>query len=229
MMLKIKRIGKISLPFLAVFFIMLQVSAQEISSELKDFREVKTFSGVEVIVIPSKENKIEITGHSKEKVKFKVIEDRLEIRLTIDNIWSDDNTLITIYGNSIETIDANEGSSVKVKGILKPQLAIFRAQEGAFIFAEVKSKNVRSKVISGGHIRVKGKAVNQEVEANTGGQFYGKNLKTNETTITVSTAARGEVYATDYCKATAKLGGIVEISGNPDKVDHKTSLGGKIL
>lgn len=229
MMLRIKRMRMKLLPSLALFFLMLQVSAQEITSELNDFREVKTFNGVEVIVIPSNENKIEITGHSKEKVKFQVVEDRLEIRLTLDNIWSDDNTLITVHGNSIETIDANEGSIVKVKGVLKPELAVLRAQEGASIFAEVNSRNVRSKVISGGNITVKGKAVDQEVEANTGGQFYGRNLKTKETTITVSTAGRGEVYATDYCKATAKLGGIVEISGNPDKVDHKTSLGGKIL
>lgn len=228
-MLRTNRISKKLFPFFAVFFLMFQVSAQEITSELKDFREVKTFNGVEVIVIPSKENRIEITGHSKEKVKFEVIEDRLEIRLTLDNIWSDNNTLITVYGNSVETIDSNEGSSVKIKGVLKTELAILRAQEGAYIFAEVNSKNVRSKVISGGSITVKGKAINQEVEVNTGGQFYGKKLRTKETTITVSTAGKAEIYVTDYCKATAKLGGIIEISGNPDKVDHKTSLGGKIL
>src|SRR6056297_490890 len=147
MMLRIKSRKKPLLPFLAVFFIMFQVSAQEITKELKDFREVKTFNAVEVIVIPSTENKIEITGHSKEKVKFEIAEDRLEIRLTLDNIWSDDNTLITVYGTSIETIDANEGSFVKVRGILDSELAVLRAQEGASVLAEVKSKNVRSKVI----------------------------------------------------------------------------------
>lgn len=227
MMLRIRPLKLLS--FLTICFLTIQVSAQEITKELKEFIEVKTFNGVEVIVVPSKENKIEIAGHSSEKVRFEIVENRLEIRLSLDNIWSDDNTLITVYGNSIETIDANEGSIVKTKGVLKSELTVLRAQEGAYIFAEINSENVRSKAISGGNITVKGKAVSQEVEANTGGQFYGKNLNTKRTTITVSTVARGEVYVTDYCKATAKLGGIVEISGNPDKVDHKTSLGGKIL
>lgn len=227
MMLRIRNFKLLS--FLAICIIALQVSAQEISKDLSDFKELKTFNGVQVIVIPSNENKIEITGHSSEKVKFEIVEDRLEIRLSLDNIWSEDNTLISVFGKSIEIIDANEGSTVRTKEALRSESPILRAQEGASIFAEVLGKELRSKAISGGTITITGKVVSQEVEVNTGGQFYGKDLKTKNTTISVSTAGRGEVYVTDYCKATAKLGGIVEILGNPGKLDHKTSLGGKIL
>lgn len=198
-------------------------------SDLGNFREVKTFNAVEVILVPSEENRIEITGHSRDKVKYEIIQDRLEIRLSLDNIWSDDNTVITVYGNSIETIDANEASIVKSKGVLKGNLIILRSQEGAAIFAEVDAESVRSKMVTAGNITVKGKAKNQEIEISTGGKFFGKDFKTKETEISVSSAGRGEIYATHYCKATAKLGGVVEIHGRPDEVDQKTSLGGKIL
>lgn len=228
-MLKIRRMKFKYIAFLIACFLSLHVSAQDIKKQLEEFREVKTFSGIEVVVIPSKENMIEITGHSKDKVKFEIVEDRLEIRLSLDNIWSDDNTLITVYGETIETIDANEGSIVKTEGSLNSEIIVLRAQEGASIFAEVNAENIRSKVVSGGNISVKGKSQSQDVEVNTGGQFFGKKLKTKETNVTVSTAGRGEVFATEYCKATAKLGGIIEISGKPDKVDYKTNLGGKIL
>lgn len=207
----------------------LQLAAQEITGNLKDFKEVKTFNGIEVIVVPASENRMEITGHSKEKVKYQVVEDRLEIRLTLDNIWSNDNTLITVYGNSIEIIDANEGSIVKTKGTLKSDFSELRAQEGAAIYAELKAEQVKAKAITGGIITVRGKAENLEVEANTAGHFNGKNLKTKETVITASSAAKAEIFASDYCKATAKLGGQIEIFGNPEKVDYKTTLGGKIL
>ena len=207
----------------------LQIAAQEITGNLNDFKEVKTFNGIEVIVVPASENRIEITGHSKEKVKYQVVEDRLEIRLTLDNIWSNDNTLITVYGNSIEIIDANEGSIVKTKGTLKSDFSELRAQEGAAIYAEIKAEQVKAKAITGGIINVRGKAENLEVEANTAGHFNGKNLKTKETVITASSAAKAEIFASDYCKATAKLGGQIEIFGNPEKVDYKTTLGGKIL
>lgn len=212
-----------------VCFLTLPLSAQDVVKDLRNFREVKTFTGVEVIVIPSEANRIEITGHSKEKVKFEIVEDRLEIRLSLDNIWSDDNTLIKVYGKSIETIDANEGTLVKTDGKLEAGMIALRAQEGASIFAEVEAENVRSKAVSGGNITVKGKTENQEVQVNTGGQFFGRDLKTLETTVSVGTAGKAEVYAKEYCKASASLGGVVKIFGNPDEIDRKTSLGGKIL
>ncbi len=69
---------------------------------------------------PSEENRIEITGHSKNDVKFEIVEDRLEIRLSLDNIWSNDNTTLSLStAVTIETIDANEGSLVEVEGELK--------------------------------------------------------------------------------------------------------------
>lgn len=212
-----------------VCFLTLPLSAQDVAKDLSNFREVKTFNGVEVVVIPSEANRIEITGHSKDKVKFEIVQDRLEIRLSLDNIWSDDNTLIKVYGKAIETIDANEGSLVKTDGKLEGRMIILRAQEGASVFAKVKAETVKSKAVSGGNITLEGKAENQDVEANTGGQFYGKDLKTDETTVSVGTAGKAEVYAKEYCKATASLGGVVKIFGSPDEIDRKTSLGGKIL
>ncbi len=224
-----RKFSKIIFLSVICFISTLALSAQDISKELGNFREVKTFNGVEVVVIPANNNRIEITGHSKEKVKFDIVQDRLEIRLSLDNIWSDDNTLIKVYGNAVETIDANEGSIVKTNGTLKGKMIILRAQEGASVFAEVNAESVKSKTISGGNITVEGKANNQEAEVNTGGQFYGRNLKTKESVVSVNTAGKAEVYTSKYCKATATLGGIVKIFGNPDEIDRKTSLGGKIL
>lgn len=205
------------------------IKAQDVKENLQSFREVKTFNGIEVVVIPANENRIEITGHSKEKVKFDVVEDRLEIRLSLDNIWSKDNTMIRVYGSNIQTIDANEASSVEVKGTIKAPQAVFRAQEGALIVSEVNAQQVQSKAVSGGKIEISGKAESQEVETNTGGQFLGRRLQTEETTVSAGTAGRAEIYATNYVKASANLGGVVEVNGNPKEVDRKTSLGGKIL
>ncbi|MGB7842691.1 MAG: head GIN domain-containing protein [Salinimicrobium sp.] len=213
----------------AVFFAGLQLKAQDINASLEPFKEVKTFRGIEVIVFPSEENRITITGHSKEKVKYEVVEGRLEIKLPIDNIWSDDNTLIKVYGDAIEIIDANEGSRVQVENKIEGNKITFRAQEGASIESAVEAEKVVVKVISGGKITLEGRAREQQVETNTGGIYYGKDLKTKHTDVSAGTAGRAEVFATKYCKASARIGGIVHIFGSPDKVDHKTSLGGKIL
>lgn len=214
---------------LLLCFTVLPLFGQDIKKDLGEFQEVKTFRGVQVVFIPAQENRIEISGHSKEKVKYSIENSRLEIKLTLDNLWSDDNTLITVYGRSVNILDANEGSLIEVRGVLEGENYEFRAQEGASIRTEVKANEVNSKAISGGVIHMDGKAKSQKVEVNTGGQFFGKRLKSDRVEIKASTAGKAEVYADSYCKATASLGGVIEIEGNPSKVDFKTSLGGKIL
>ena len=170
-----------------------------------------------------------ITGHSKNDVKLDIIEDRLEIRLSLDNLWSKNNTRITLYAKNLETIDANEGSTVEVSGEIKGQELTFRTQEAANIFASVNGRKINVKTVSGGKVTLEGKAEEQVVEINTGGHYYGKGLRTDRTEVSAGTAGKGEIYATDYVKATAKLGGTVEIFGRPNEVDKKTSLGGRIL
>ena len=212
-----------------VLFFSLSLAAQDVKEELGNFSELKTFNAVEVEVIPSESNRIEITGHSKNDVKFNIVEDRLEIRLSLDNLWSKNNTRITLYVNDLRTIDANEGSHIEVSGELKGEELTFRTQEGASIAAEVNSRRICAKAVSAGKITLEGKAEEQEVDINTGGLYFGRNLRTQRTEVSAGTAGKGEVNASEYVKATAKLGGTVEIFGRPDEIDKKTSLGGRIL
>ena len=205
------------------------VFAQDIKEDLSDFSEIKVYNGVEVELIPSEENRISITGHSKEKVKFEVVENRLEIKLSLENIWSDDNTLVTVYANSLETIDANEGSIVDVKKELEASSLNFRAQEGAAIYVGVNSPRVNVRAITAGIVQIKGKTDDLDVEVNTGGKFFGEQLKSKEAEVSVGTGGQADVYSSEYLKATAKLGGVINVYGNPDDLDSKTTLGGKIL
>ena len=229
MKLKSKTKTGILLPIFMVFF-SISLLAQDVKEKLGNFAEVKTFNAVEVEIIPAAKNEIVITGHSKNDVKFEIVEDRLEIRLSLDNIWSKNNTKITLYTKDLSTVDANEGSLVTVSGEIKGRELTFRSQEAADIqAAQVNAQKVNVKSISGGKVTLDGKAKEQVVEINTGGHYYGRDLRTQNTEVKAGTAGRGEVYASDYVKATAKLGGTVEIFGNPAEVDKKTSLGGKIL
>lgn len=215
--------------FLFFFLVSVTGFGQDISADLPSFSEIKTFNGVEVVLIPAKENNISITGHSKENVKFEVKENRLEIKLSLDNIWADDNTVIKVYFSSVETVDANENSVVQFFEVIKGENLVFRAQEGAFIFGEVKADRISAKAVTGGKIEIRGKAKKQDIEINTGGQFYGEHFKSKETHVSISAGGRAEIYASEYCKATSKLGGNIYIYGNPALIDQKTSLGGKVI
>ena len=229
MMLKMRNYSGILSVFLLLFCFTAQAQIQDVNEPLNDFTELKTFNGIEVKLIPAEENRIEITGHSKNEVKFKVVENRLEIRLSLDNLWSKDDTRITVFGNNIQTIDANQGSMVNVEGLLEGRELTFRVQEGANITAEVNASKIVSKAVTGGKLYLEGKADMQQVDLNTGGSFFGKDLRTKESIVKAGTAAKGEIYATRFVRATASLGGTIEIFGRPEEVEQKTSLGGRIL
>ena len=214
-----------------LFLVSLTATAQnrDVSKNLEDFQEVRVFNGVEVQLIPSEENRIEITGHSKHEVKFTVVENRLEIKLSLNNIWSKDDTRITVYANRIEAIDARQGSMVEIRDHLKGGEIRFRVQEGSSINGQVNAGKIVSKAVTGGKINLEGKADLLEVDLNTGGLFFGSELRTKETIVKAGTAAKAEIYATEYVRATASLGGSIEIFGRPNEVEQKTSLGGRIL
>lgn len=205
------------------------VFSQAISEPISDFNEIKVFNGIEVRLVPSDENRIVITGHSKEKVKYDLVENRLELRLSLENIWADDNTMVKVYFRKLQVIDANEKSVVHLDGEMLGSNLVFRAQEGASVFAKIDALKQSSKAITGGQVHLNGIVKNQEIQINTGGQFFGKNLKSQSTTVSISAGGNAEVYAEQYCNATARLGGTIRIFGNPGELDRKTSLGGNIL
>ena len=218
------------------FFLLLMLlgvsvgmTAQDIEEDLSGFSEIKVYNGVEVELIPSERNSISITGHSKDKVKFEVVENRLEIKLSLENIWADDNTLVTVHANSVEVIDANEGSIVDVKEKLEGQNLTFRAQEGAAIYAQVEAERLNAKAVTAGIVQLRGKTEDLDVEVNTGGKFFGEDLKSEDAEVSTGTGGQVEVNASKYIKASANLGGVISIYGNPAELDSKTSLGGKVL
>ena len=213
---------------IVLFLVSGSAFAQDISEQLSDFNEVKVFNGIEVTLIPAEENRIIITGHSKEKVEYELVENRLELRMSLENIWSEDNTLVRVFFRKLQVIDANENSIVEVDGELLGSNLVFRAQEGAAVFAKIDALKQSSKAVTGGQIQLSGKVRDQEIQINTGGQFYGKKLISESTNVSIRAGGKAEVYADEYCKATAKLGGTILVFGSPDQLDRKTSFGGDI-
>lgn len=228
MKLKNRIQGKVLL-FLMIMGGYANVFAQNITEELADFSELKVFNGVVVEVLPGEENRIEISGHSKDKVKFELVDNRLELRLSLENIWSDDNTKVRVHTRSLEVIDANEGSIVDVPEALSGTSFTFRAQEGAAVYAKVESPNISVKAITAGLVQLRGSTRDLEVDVNTGGKYFGKQLESENAEVNVGTGGQAEVFASEYAKATAKFGGRILLFGDPGKLDSKTTLGGKIL
>ena len=73
-----------------------------------------------------------------------------------------------------------------------------------------------------------GKADIQEIEVMAAGKFKGENLIGNNVDVSISAGGKANVFAKKYVNAKVNAGGNIYIYGNPEKIDEKTTFGGKI-
>lgn len=216
--------------FLLVMLLATLGQAQEIiTKNLGDFNELKVFDKIQLTLIEGEENKVEITGIKRKNIDIIQNDNLLKVKMRLDNLWDNNNTKVIVYYTKINKIDVNEGSRVEVDGLITSEKLDFRAQEGASMLAKVDAGFIYAKAITGGEIELKGNAKEQEVSITSGGQFYGRDLITNETQVKISAGGIAEVNAKNYVKANTNAGGRIRIFGNPKQMDTKKLLGGKIV
>ncbi len=230
MKLNLKNWAMQKLVFLFVFVVTTAVQAQDIiTKNVGDFNELKVFDKIRVTLLQGNENKVEITGIKRREVAIKQNGDLLKIRMSLDNIWDNNNTEVVVYYTDLNKIDVNEGSRVEVSNIIKSNSLDVRAQEGGSMIAEIEAGFLYARAITGGEIELRGKAKEQEVIINSGGRYYGRDLKTRDTQVKVSAGGTAEVNAKNYIKANTNAGGTIRIYGNPKEMDTQKLLGGKII
>jgi len=84
------------------------------------------------------------------------------------------------------------------------------------------------KSTSGSAVTLTGNATNQEVVANAGGKVYNSKLDSETTKVTVNAGGSAEIKAATLADAKVRAGGVIEIHGNPKKIERDKVFGGKI-
>ncbi len=212
-----------------VFISNLVFSQDKVSQNLGDFNVLKTYRGLHIKLVKSKDQKIVIEGEKSEEVIVKNTNGVLKITMTVLETFSADEARVTVYfNNNIDIIDVNEGSFVSSDEIFKQEKIELKSQEAGKIELELKTNYLDVKVVSGGEIILKGFTKNQNVKANTGGFYKAKALETEYTNVTASTGATATVYASKLVDANANLGATITVKGEPAEIKKKESLGGYI-
>ncbi|MDO6491366.1 MULTISPECIES: head GIN domain-containing protein [unclassified Cellulophaga] len=216
--------------FLLFTFSLVNAQNEKITLQLESFTEVKAFDGLSVNLIKSTKNEAVITGANTQKVSIVNNDGVLKLRMQLDKIFSGYRTFVDVYYTDIlAVIDVNEDARISSNETIKQDLLELKSQEGGELIIDVEVTQLLIKSVTGGVITSKGSAKNQDIKINTGGIYYGKNLKTELTTISVNAGGNAEINATNYVQATVKAGGEVLVYGDPLKMDEKTVFGGKII
>lgn len=222
------------LVFISVLFLNFSMIAQTtISKNLGDFTILKVYNGIEVELIKSENQKIEITGKKSEKVKIKNVNNTLKLSLPFslkpeNNAANGEVVIKLFYNKNIKLIDANEGATITGKEISQDKLEV-NSQERAFINLVVKVKHLEVRASSGGIIKLSGSTKNQNVDVDLYGIYNGFNLKaTTNSVVKAGTGAKAEISAGETLNAKVSFGGSIFYKGNPEVIKDKKVIGGII-
>jgi hypothetical protein len=231
-MIQYKKMKKIN--FTILVFVAFVMNAQTtVTKNLGDFSILKVYNGIEVALIKSLDQKIEITGEKSERVSIKNIDNTLKISLPFslnpDKNSAKNEVLVTIYYNkNIDVIDANEASIITAKEIKQDKLEV-NAQEKAFINIVVAVKHLEVRASSGGVIKLTGTTKNQHVDLDLYGVYSGFDLEcTSNSVVKAGTGAKAEVFAGESLNAKVSFGGTIFYKGEPEIIKDKKVMGGII-
>ena len=209
------------------FFLLLLATkflfAQE--KNVGDFNKVTAFDQIDVMLIPSDENKVILNGSGSDEVELINKNGELKIRMPLTKLLKGDDISATVYYTKIDAVEANEGSRIASESVVESADFNIITKEGSVIELTLDVENLNLKMSDGSKVSLKGKAAHQEVVINSGSIYKAKTLLTQKTS---NTGAEGFINAEDYVDAKVRAGGKITIYGNPKQVDKKIIAGGKI-
>ena len=200
----------------------------QVTKELGEFDSVSVFDRISVQLIPSNENKIEITGSRSEDVELVNKNGTLKIRMAIRKLLDGENVSAKLYFKEIKEINASEGSYVISDAAMKLTAVKANAIEGSEIRLNLDVKKANLRAVTGGILKIKGKATNSDVSLGTGGVLQAMDLETVQTSVKITTGGEADVSASELVDAKVRAGGNITIYGSPKQLNKSTTLGGTI-
>ena len=94
----------------------------KIDRDLGDFSKVAVYDGINLELVKSDENKVEITGKNTNFVVVKNKNGDLKIRLNLERRFSGDKTKVTLFYKTLYNIISHEGSMSFQKTQLSRQI-----------------------------------------------------------------------------------------------------------
>jgi hypothetical protein len=205
------------------------VTAQNsIEKNIGDFKVLKVYDLIEVELIKSNTNKVIITGNDAGSVQINNKNGTLKIRMEFSRIFDGTNTKVKLYYTTVDVIDANEGSKIYSYDVIKQFEVDLRAQEGASINVPVDVNYVNAKAVTGGIIKVEGVTKKGNVSLLTGGAFQGKDLKSENTSVSINAAGEAAVNVSKVLDIKIRAGGDVFVYGKPETINESKVFGGRV-
>lgn len=204
------------------------LSQVNIDRDLGDFSKVAVYDGINLEIVKSEQNKVEITGKNTSFVVVKNKNGDLKIRLNLERRFSGDRTKVTLYYKTLYNIISHEGSNVFSKDTLKQADLNVKANSGSRQNFLVNLNTLNTTAATGANINVSGKVEYHDTSVSTGAEINAEKLRTTETYAASTTGGVLNISATKELEANSKLGGIINVYEKTDKITESISVGGVV-
>lgn len=221
--------------FLFVIFLSITISAQtkKIIDNLTSFKELEVSSGIEVILVKSNENKLEIVGEKADIIAITNTNGVLKISLPFskkadENLANGKAKVTLFYKEDITKIYVDNNATVTGKGF-KQSILNCIVKERGILELSINVDELKVNATSGGIITLKGSAKNQNIAVELYGIYEGFELKVSDKSkISSKSGAKAEIYSEGKLTPIVGFGGSIFYKGNPQISSDKNINGGII-
>ncbi|MBU8882858.1 DUF2807 domain-containing protein [Kaistella sp. DKR-2] len=204
-----------------------QISFAQSTRNVGEFSSLKVYNKISVTLIQSNENKVETEGNNPD-VETVNKNGELKIKMSPAKILQGNQVAVKVYYEKLNDIQASQGSSVSSSDDVESNMLSLTSNEGSKIVLNVDARKLNIKTNSGGEIKVSGTADNQDIIVNSGGKYLGRNIESQNSTVTANAGGFAELNVSESVNATTRAGGIIDIYGDPNDRKVKNVIGGKI-
>lgn len=215
-----------------LFFLLscILVGAQTpVSKSVGEFSELKIYDLINVELIESKENKIEITGEDASSVLIVQKNDVLKIKMALNKSFNGNKTFVKLFYTKIDVIDANEGAKIVSNSIFKQYELEIKTQEGAKISVITDTNLLSIKSVTGGIINASGTTKTQNIKLRTGGVYKGSLLQAEHSKIKIKTGGVANVSSSESVEVEIVAGGDLILHKTPKKIKQVNIIGGRVI
>ena len=214
-----------------IVFSLLVFSTVAFSQEEKnvgDFNKVTSFDRIDVFLIPSDENKVQLEGKGADEVELVNKNGELKIRMPLTKLLDGDNISVTVYYKKLTAVEANEGSRIACGDKIASVVFDVIAKEGSEVKLILDVEKLNSRTANGSKVTLEGTADIQDVLVNSGGIYEAEKLESKITTVSCNAGGEAAIFATNFVDAKVRAGGEITIFGKPKQITKKIIAGGTI-
>jgi hypothetical protein len=215
---------------LFLFLFQFSFSQSELKRVLGEFKELKVYDGINVVLKKSNRNFLVILGENSQNVVVVNKSGTLKLKMGLFKKLKGENTIINVEHKSpVFLIESQQGSKIIIKDTVSQSTVYFKTSSGGQISAQLNVKKVRSISNYGGIIQITGRTGSHEAKAASGGVIKASKLISGQTIINTFSGGVCSAFGTEVFEATATLGGVANVYGSPKSLTQSSSFGGQVI